>query len=344
MPQKEEKAPPPETAKALAESLMAGDRRALAKSITLVESAREDHARKAADLLRMVQGADSASSARVGVTGTPGVGKSTFIESFGLDMVGRGRKVAVLAVDPSSQKSGGSILGDKTRMPGLAAQGNAFVRPSPGQTALGGVARKTREAILLCEVAGFDLIIIETIGVGQSEAMVAGMSDLFVLLIAPGGGDELQGVKRGIVEMSDLILVNKADGDLQGAASSTSAEYRSAIRLMRESERFPDGLPEVRTVSSLDRSGFDEVRRILRELEEWRKSRGLWRSQRKAQERARLRQEIYDGILFRLRRDSGLESALDRLEARILSGDLTVGEAKAEFFKRFESPGSVDIP
>jgi LAO/AO transport system kinase len=180
----------------------------------LVESGRDDHRVQALELLELVQKADR-EALRLGLSGTPGVGKSTFIESFGMMLVGQGLKVAVLAVDPSSSRSGGSILGDKTRMELLTREKNAFIRPSPSQTNLGGVARRTREATLLCEAAGYDVVLIETVGVGQSETVVAQMSDLFLLLLAPAGGDELQGVKRGIMEMADLILVNKADGDLQ---------------------------------------------------------------------------------------------------------------------------------
>ena len=206
----------------IAEKVAAGDRRALARAITLVESARADHRRQALDLADRLRGTGR-QALRIGLSGTPGVGKSTFIESFGLMLVGQGLRVAVLAVDPSSARSGGSILGDKTRMERLSREPLAFIRPSPSQTHLGGVARRTREAVALCEAAGFDVVLIETVGVGQSETVVAELSDLFILLLAPAGGDELQGVKRGIMEMADIILVNKADGDLKSAAMRTCA-------------------------------------------------------------------------------------------------------------------------
>ena len=193
-----------------------GNRRALARAITLVESAHPVHRQHATTLLATLR--KDRQAIRIGLSGTPGVGKSTFIESFGLHLVESGLKVAVLAVDPSSARSGGSILGDKTRMDQLSRHPGAYIRPSPSQTHLGGVARRTREATALCEAAGFDVVLIETVGVGQSETMVAEMADLFVLLLAPAGGDELQGVKRGIMEMADLILINKADGDLKSAA------------------------------------------------------------------------------------------------------------------------------
>ncbi|MFN5827139.1 MAG: methylmalonyl Co-A mutase-associated GTPase MeaB, partial [Rhodobacterales bacterium] len=215
----------------LAPRLRAGDRRALARAITLVESARADHRVQAQALVAALR-ATGRQALRIGLSGTPGVGKSTFIESFGLMLTGQGHRVAVLAVDPSSARSGGSILGDKTRMDLLSRDPNAFIRPSPSQTQLGGVARRTREAVALCEAAGFDVVLIETVGVGQSETMVDDLCDLFVLLLAPAGGDGLQGVKRGIMEMADLILVNKADGDLRPAALRTCADYAGALRLL----------------------------------------------------------------------------------------------------------------
>lgn len=217
----------------LAPRILSGERRALARAITLVESIRADHRAAATALLDRV-GQAGRQALRIGLSGTPGVGKSTFIESFGLMLTGQGLKVAVLAVDPSSSRSGGSILGDKTRMEFLSRDPNAFIRPSPSQTHLGGVARRTREAVALCEAAGFDVILIETVGVGQSETLVAEMTDLFILLMAPAGGDELQGVKRGIMEMADIILVNKADGDLKPAAMRTVADYAGALRLLRK--------------------------------------------------------------------------------------------------------------
>ena len=206
----------------LAKRIAAGERRALARGITLVESSREDHRVQATQVLAAMP--KDRQALRIGLSGTPGVGKSTFIESFGMMLTGQGLRVAVLAVDPSSARSGGSILGDKTRMDRLARDPNAFIRPSPSQTHLGGVARRTREAVALCEGAGFDVVLIETVGVGQSETVVAQMSDLFMLLLAPAGGDELQGVKRGIMEMADIILVNKADGDLKPVAMRTRAD------------------------------------------------------------------------------------------------------------------------
>ena len=234
----------------LADRIKAGERRALARAITLVESARSDHRDDALALLAEL--GTERQALRIGLSGTPGVGKSTFIESFGLMLTGMGKRVAVLAVDPSSARSGGSILGDKTRMDHLSRDPNAFIRPSPSQSQLGGVARRTREAIALCEAAGFDVVLIETVGVGQSETMVAQMADLFLLLLAPAGGDELQGVKRGIMEIADIILVNKADGELKPQAIRTCADYAGALRLMRKRAQDPDEFPKALTVSALE--------------------------------------------------------------------------------------------
>ncbi|MEK6215647.1 MAG: methylmalonyl Co-A mutase-associated GTPase MeaB, partial [Boseongicola sp.] len=235
----------------LANAVQNGDRRALARAITLIESARADH-RGDADALLETLASSGRQALRIGLSGTPGVGKSTFIEAFGMMLINLGLKVAVLAVDPSSTISGGSILGDKTRMDHLSREVNAFIRPSPSQTALGGVTRRTRESIALCEAAGFDVILVETVGVGQSETMVADMTDIFLLLLAPAGGDELQGVKRGIMEIADIILVNKADGDLKAQATRTCADYSGALQLMRKRAQDPDGFPKAMTISSIE--------------------------------------------------------------------------------------------
>ena len=216
---------------ALAEALSRGDRRALAQAITLVESSRPDH-RPLADRLLEILLPRTGRSIRIGISGAPGVGKSTFIESFGLHVLAQGHRLAVLAVDPSSRLGGGSILGDKTRMTRLAGEAKAFIRPSPAGGTLGGVARRTREAMLVAEAAGYDVVLVETVGVGQSETAVADMTDMFLLMLLPGSGDDLQGIKRGIVELADLILVNKADGALKELASRTAADYQHALRLL----------------------------------------------------------------------------------------------------------------
>ncbi|MGV3759168.1 MAG: methylmalonyl Co-A mutase-associated GTPase MeaB, partial [Actinomycetota bacterium] len=233
---------------ALAAAIREGDRRALARAITLVESTRSDHRAEAIDLLDEVLPATGASM-RIGISGVPGAGKSTLVEALGLRAIDAGHRVAVLAVDPSSSVSGGSILGDKTRMAELGRHPDAYIRPSPSSGVLGGVARRTRESILLCEAADFDVVIVETVGVGQSEVAVADLVDLFVLVASPAGGDELQGIKRGIMELADVIVVNKADGDLRAAANRAAADLRHAAHLLRPKR--PGGTVEVTTCSAL---------------------------------------------------------------------------------------------
>lgn len=241
---------------ALADAILAGDRAALARGVTLIESRRADHEARAQELLRRVLPRTGASR-RVGITGVPGVGKSTLIEALGTRLIGYGHKVAVLAVDPSSPRSGGSILGDKTRMPRLAAEPRAFVRPSPAAGQLGGVARTTRETMLLCEAAGFDVVIVETVGVGQSETAVAGMVDLFLVLMLPGAGDELQGIKKGVLELADLVAVNKADGPLKVTAERAARAYEQALRLVEPDD--PAWRPPVVTCSGATGEGLDEL-------------------------------------------------------------------------------------
>src|SRR5213080_3317911 len=246
----------PSRPEALAADVRAGSRRALAKAITLVESTRADHQRAAQRLLELLL-PDTGRAARVGVSGVPGVGKSTFIEAFGLHLIGLGKKVAVLAVDPSSALSGGSILGDKTRMPRLAAAPEAFIRPSPAAGSLGEVTRRTREALLVCEAAGYDVVLVETVGVGQSEFAVASMVDFFLVLLLAGAGDELQGIKKGILELADALAINKADGDNVGRAERAAAEYRAALNLFTHASPLWD--PPVVTVSALEEKGIDRV-------------------------------------------------------------------------------------
>lgn len=283
----------------LRDRILKQDRRALARAITLVESGRADHRAEAAALLDALRPAGQ-QAIRIGLSGTPGVGKSTFIESFGMFLTGQGLRVAVLAVDPSSSRSGGSILGDKTRMERLSRDPNAFIRPSPSQTHLGGVARRTREAVALCEAAAFDVVLIETVGVGQSETVVAEMSDLFLLLLAPAGGDELQGVKRGIMEMADLILVNKADGDLKATATRTCADYAGALRLLRKRPQDPEGFPKAMTVSAIEEKGLQDAWEQMNELVTWRRAEGQWDSRRSEQARHWFVEELRQAVLAQL--------------------------------------------
>jgi LAO/AO transport system kinase len=283
----------------IARLVAAGDRRALARAITLVESARADHRAQALQLADALRGLGR-QALRIGLSGTPGVGKSTFIETFGLMLVAAGLRVAVLAVDPSSARSGGSILGDKTRMDRLSREPMAFIRPSPSQTHLGGVARRTREAVALCEAAGFDIVLIETVGVGQSETVVAELCDLFILLLAPAGGDELQGVKRGIMEMADIILVNKADGELKPAAMRTCADYAGALRLLRRRPQDPQGFPKAMMVSALQDTGLAAAWAEMQALSDWRRENGHWSARRAGQARHWFEEEVRHGLLAAL--------------------------------------------
>jgi LAO/AO transport system kinase len=240
----------------IAEGVLSGDRRSLSKAITLIESTLPQHLEKARALVDTLL-PHSGNSIRLGVTGVPGVGKSTFIESLGLDLAGQNHKVAVLAVDPSSRKSGGSILGDRTRMTHLSAHPNAFIRPSPSGGTLGGVAARTRETLIVCEAAGFDVVIVETVGVGQSETAVASMVDFFLLLMLAGAGDELQGIKRGIMELADAIAINKADGDNVEHAMKAGKDYENALHYLTPSSQV--WRPVVHTVSSLENRGIKNV-------------------------------------------------------------------------------------
>jgi len=237
------------------QGLLDGNRRALAKAITLVESKLPLHRDQAQGILEQVL-PHSGNSFRIGITGVPGVGKSTFIEAFGLFLIEQGKRVAVLAVDPSSPIAGGSILGDKTRMEELSRREEAFIRPSPAEGALGGVAQKTRETMLLCEAAGYDVILVETVGVGQSEYQVAGMVDFFMVLMLPGGGDELQGIKKGIMELADALVINKADGESENLARMTQRQYTSAMNLLRHTSFWT---PRVMTCSALKMINIDTV-------------------------------------------------------------------------------------
>lgn len=307
--------------------LLAGNRRALARAITLVESARPDHRAQAIGLLESLP--RDRQALRIALSGTPGVGKSTFIESFGTLLTDAGLRVAVLAIDPSSARTGGSILGDKTRMERLSRNPNAFIRPSPSQSHLGGVGRRTREAVALCEASGFDIILIETVGVGQSETVAAQLSDLFILLLAPAGGDELQGVKRGIMEMADLILVNKADGDLKPAAMRTRADYSGALRLLRKRPQDPEEFPKALTVSALEEGGLAEAWQAMQTLATWRRDNGHWAQARAAQSRYWLAEDIRQGLLVPLEAPEG-RALLDTLSGRVAGGEITPSKAAEE--------------
>lgn len=304
---------------ALAAAVLAGDRRALAQAITLVESTRSDHRAGANDLLeRLIPHAGN--SIRLGISGVPGVGKSTFIEALGNHLIDAGHKVAVLTVDPSSAISGGSILGDKTRMEMLSRRSQAYIRPSPSGGTLGGVTRRSREALILCEAAGFDVVIVETVGVGQSETSVANMTDMFVLLLLPGGGDELQGIKRGIMELADLILINKADGELQKLAERSAGEYRRALRLLHP--RSAGWTVDVRTCSSTDGHGIGEAWEVMQQHNTLLESNGQLVARRADQARDWMWSEVNGNLLAALQNDPGVREQIPILEAAVGAGEL----------------------
>ncbi len=310
------------TPQEIADLVASGDRRALARAVTLVESTREDDREIAAQVLSSLR-ALSRQALRVGLSGTPGVGKSTFIEAFGSRLTAQGLRVAVLAVDPSSARTGGAILGDKTRMPTLSRDPKAFIRPSPSKSTLGGVAERTRGVIELVEGAGFDIVLVETVGVGQSETMVAEMTDLFVLLLAPAGGDELQGVKRGIMEHADIVLVNKADGDLKAQATRTAADYAGALRLLRRPDATPDGYPLAMTVSALSGDGLDDAWDAMKTLADWREQNGFCAQNRAAQLRQALRASVDEEIRRRIDGDGDVRAVWADAEARVSTREIS---------------------
>jgi LAO/AO transport system kinase len=321
---------------ALAAGVRAGDRRALAKAITLVESTRADHQRAAQRLLERLL-PDTGNAARVGVSGVPGVGKSTFIEAFGLYLIGTGKKVAVLAVDPSSARSGGSILGDKTRMQQLAAAPEAFIRPSPSAGSLGGVARRTREAMLVCEAAGYDVVLVETVGVGQSETAVASMVDFFLVLMLPGAGDELQGIKKGILEMADALAVNKADGENLKAAGRAAAEYRGALKLFRHTTATWD--PPVVMVSALESRGMNEVWAVIEAHRARLTASGELASKRRDQQQSWLWSMLRDGLERHFLARADVQRLLPELEAAVASAKVTPTEAARRLLALLEEGG-----
>jgi len=327
-----EKSPSVDDPAQLAAAVCAGNRRALARAITLIESTRGDHRDQAERLLEHLL-PHTGGAARIGVSGVPGVGKSTFIEAFGLNWIAAGHKVAVLAVDPSSQRSGGSILGDKTRMEQLSRAPEAFIRPSPTAGTLGGVARRTREVLLACEAAGFDVVLIETVGVGQSETAVADLVDMFLLLLLPGGGDELQGIKRGIMELADLVVVNKADGDMAAAARRSAAEYANAIRLLHPTTS--DWIPPVLTCSSLENAGIDEIREMTQKFRRQVEASGALEQRRSAQARRWMWGEVDEQLLAAFQRHPAVRAKLDSLERQVSEAEITPSAAAQALLEAF---------
>ena len=314
------------------EAILAGDRRALARAITLVESTRRDHRAVAGQLLEALM-PHTGGSVRVGISGAPGVGKSTFIEALGNHLIDQGHKVAVLTVDPSSAISGGSILGDKTRMETLARRPEAYIRPSPSGNTLGGVTRRSRETLLLCEAAGFDVILVETVGVGQSETKVAEMTDMFVLLLQPGAGDELQGIKRGIMELADLVLINQADDGREALAKHSAADYRHALKLLRP--RSKQWQVEVATCSARDRVGIDTAWDAVTRHQQALEASGELASLRAEQSRHWLWSEVQDSLVADLREKLGDSHHISELERAVAEGRLPATAAAEQLLDNY---------
>jgi LAO/AO transport system kinase len=308
----------------LARDIRSGDRTVLSRAITLIESKRPDHRRAAADLTQALLSA-TGKAVRVGITGAPGVGKSTTIDALGSVLTGQGRKVAVLAVDPSSRRTGGSILADKTRMAHLANDVNAFIRPSPASGTLGGVAARTRETMLLCEAAGYDVVLVETVGVGQSEIAVADMTDFFLVLMLPGAGDELQGLKKGVVELADMIAVNKADGDNLPRARAAAAEYRAALHIL--SPRSPNWSPPVVTYSALTGDGIEALWDHVVDHRQRLTESGELAARRGEQQVKWMWTMLEERLFAPLRTERTIKTALPRIEADVAAGRLAPNAA-----------------
>lgn len=300
--------------------ILAGNITYLGKAITLIESSKNEHRIKAQEIINKCM-PYSANSVRIGFTGVPGVGKSTFIEVLGMNLINKGKKVAVLAIDPSSERSGGSILGDKTRMEQLSANKNAFIRPSPSAGSLGGVARKTAETIILCEAAGFDTIFVETVGVGQSEVAVHSMVDFFLLLMLAGAGDELQGIKRGIMEMADAVVINKAEGENMPQANRAKAEYKSALHLFPPTES--GWQPKVITASALTGNGIENVWNIISDYIKHTKQNNFFIKKRNEQSKFRMYEMINEEIKSRFYNNDDKQRKIKELEQDVLSGKIS---------------------
>ena len=314
------------------EGILNGDRVLLSRAITLIESSKEEHYNLAQKIIEACI-PHSGMSLRIGITGVPGVGKSTFIETLGKYLIDLGHRPAVLAVDPSSSISGGSILGDKTRMERLAVDENAFIRPSPSAGSLGGVARKTKEIIILCEAAGYDIILVETVGVGQSETTVHSMVDFFLLLMLAGAGDELQGIKRGIVEMCDGMAINKADGDNIHKAEAAKVQYENALHLLMPSET--GWRPKVLTCSSLDGNGVPEIWEMIREFEMMMKNHGVFETRRNIQRKHRMHETIAESLKARFYSNPEITKKVTKAEEMLAQLKITEYQAASMLLNAF---------
>jgi LAO/AO transport system kinase len=309
------------------EGVISQDRSILARAITLVESTHVDH-RVLADSVLTKLLSHAGRARRVGITGVPGVGKSTFIETLGKQLTSTGTRVAVLAVDPTSSRTGGSILGDKTRMQELARDPSAFIRPSPTSGTLGGVARATRESMILCEAAGYDIVLIETVGVGQSETTVADMVDFFLALMLPGAGDELQGIKKGLLEIADMIVVNKADGSTKNAAERAASEYRRALHILKPVS--PTWMPPAHTCSAISGDGLADIWKDIEHHRELLKTSGEFDEKRKQQRVRWMWSMIQDRLLLEIEKNKSLQNIARALEAQVMEDQITPGLAASK--------------
>ena len=318
------------------QGVLDGNRSALARAITLIESRRPAHQAMARQLLDRLM-PHTGGAHRIGITGVPGVGKSTFIEAFGTHLTDLGHRIAVLTIDPSSVRTGGSILGDKTRMTHLSANPNAFIRPSPTSGTLGGVARRTREAMLLCEAAGFDIVLIETVGVGQSEITVAGMTDFFLVLMLSGAGDELQGIKRGLMELADMLAINKADGDNTAPAQRAAAIYQSALRTLHP----PDDpwQPPVKTCSALEKTGLAAIWSSIAHHRRITESLGLWAARRRSQNLQWLWSLVDERLRAALRDNPRVKAQIQSVEDRVGRGQIAATTGAEQLLGAFFEPG-----
>jgi LAO/AO transport system kinase len=326
------------TVKYLVDEILKKNNQALSETITLLESNNYKDYNKAQKVIKHII-PQTGKSIRIGITGVPGVGKSTFIENFGTYLTELGKRVAVLAIDPSSERSGGSILGDKTRMTKLSANPNAYIRPSATAGSLGGVARKTRESILLCEAAGYDVILVETVGVGQSEIAVHSMTDFFLLLMLAGAGDELQGIKRGIMEMADTILISKADGENVKKANIARLDFKNALHLFPPNPN--NWIPKVETLSSYDNHGIEKCWEIIKDFENKTKSNVFFESKRNEQQKYWMNETLKERILNDFFQNKSVQQLINKTEKELIKGKLTSFQAAEYIYNQYNKTNDI---